>query len=177
MIEHEILSVVGRDSVIGIFGDQNYPNLLSGKSVKERREVMSKFKKLVMILRPKLVYIMPTKGINRSLLPILKTLNIKYVIVNPYRGYFNTDDKKDKIPLLIGLENSKSVITISGPPSKKYGEGEILEETRDFIIDRSNIILSIFGEKPSSDIKKLNKNLEGLDIGVIFLDYSIPSKF
>ena len=104
MIEHEILSVIGRNAVLGIFGDQNYPNLLSGKSVKERREVMTKFKKLILILKPKLIYMMPTKGINRSLLPLLKSLGVEYIIVNPYRGYFETDNKKDKVPLLIGLE-------------------------------------------------------------------------
>ena len=156
MIEHEILHVIGRDSVVGIFGDQNYPNLLCGKSVKERKEVATKFKRLIMVLRPKLVYIMPTLGINRFLLPLLKTLDIKYVIVNPYRGCFEPESTKEKIPLLIGLENCNSVITISGPPSKEYGEGKILLESRDFIIDRSNIVLSIFGSRPSTDIKKLN---------------------
>jgi hypothetical protein len=173
MIEREISEIVGKNPIIGIFGDQNFPNLSSGKSLSERKVMLHKIKKLLVVTNPKLVYLTPTKGINRCLLPALNILKIPYVVVNPYRGFFDSTLDKDKLSLLQGIESSKSVITIGKKPLKKSEEKKLELESENFIIDRSNLVISVFGKKPGMAIQNLNKRLPDAETNVIFLDYSI----
>jgi len=173
MIEDEVAMMAGRDPIVGIFGDQNFPNISSGKSVSERKEVLGRMKRLLLRLKPERVYISPTKGVSRCLIPAMNMLGIPYVIVNPYRGFFDSPQRKEKLHLIFGIKNSRSVITMGNPPESEESKRNLVKESEDFIIERSNVVISVFGKNPSPDIKNLNKRLPSAETNVVFLDYSL----
>ena len=173
MLENEVSNLAGKDPIVGIFGDQNFPDKSTGKSLSERRELLLKMKRILSVIKPERVYISPTKGIIRTLMPAMNMLRIPYIIVNPYQGFFDITEKKEKVNLAIGLKHSRSVITMGTPPETKIAKEKLLKESEDFIIDRANLIISIYGKNPSRDIKEINKRLPEVEANVIFLDYSL----
>ena len=173
MLENEVADIAGKNPIVGIFGDQNFPDKSTGKSLSERRELLHKMKRILHVIKPERVYISPTKGIIRTLMPALNMLRIPYIIVNPYQGFFDIGEKKEKFNLAVGLKHSRTVITMGEPPKTKGVKIKLQKETEDFIIDRSNLIISIYGKNPSRDIRELNKRLPEVETNVIFLDYSL----
>lgn len=170
-MEQEFFDNLDKDPIIGIFGDTIFPNKSIGEGVREKAKIIREVRALLTRVNPKKVYVIPHKGINLTMLTLLQCLDIPYTIVNPYRGYFNNIIPKDKIKVLLGMENSSSVITMGKPPKHLKDSVKSLSETEDFIIDRSDLIITITSMKPSSIQEKLNNKLPDSGKNIIFIKY------
>ena len=171
MMEQEFFDSLEKNPIIGIFGNTIFPNKSMGEGIKEKSEVISELTKLLVRLEPRKVYIIPTKGVNLTSLMVLRYLQISYTIVNPYTGYFNGIQNRDKLKIVTGMEESSSVITIGKKPKNARGTVQALSDTEDFIIERSELIISIVGAKPDKKLQNLNKKLPESGKSVIFFKY------
>ncbi len=170
-MEQEFFDKLDKDPIIGIFGDTIFPNRSLGEGIREKAKVIMEVKSLLSRLKPRKVYVIPHKGINLTILTILRCLDIPYTIVNPYKGYFNNIVPRDKVKVLLGMENSSAVVTMGKPPKHIKDSIKSLSETEDFIIDRSDLIITITSMKPSPIQEKLNNKLPDSGKNVIFIKY------
>ena len=159
----DIISMIGTGKIIGFFGDNNFPNSVQGKTLKDRGEAMKRLQPLLTALKPSKVYLCPETGLSTSMLALFATLDIPYSVVNPYAGYFDNIPQKNKLQMFLGLENSSSVITMTDKlPSSIHSEQKLVLESQKFIINNSDILISAFGNKPNKKFK--NKTQELLDL-------------
>ena len=170
-MEQEFFDGIEKNPIIGIFGNTTFPNKSIGEGIREKSKVISELTKLLKRIEPSKVYLIPHKGVNLTTLMVLQFLNIPYSIVNPYKGYFNNIQSSDKLKIVMGMENSSSVITIGKNPKNARGTLKALSETEDFIIERSDLIISIIGEKPDKILHNLNMKLPDSGKNVIFFKY------
>jgi|10_taG_2_1085330.scaffolds.fasta_scaffold21894_2 hypothetical protein len=170
-MEQEFFDNIEKNPIIGIFGDTVFPNKSIGEGIREKSKVISELKSLLLKMDPKKVYIIPHRGVNLTSLTILQYLNIPYTIVNPYRGYFNSTHNRDKLKIVFGMENSSSVITVGKNPKNARGTLKALSDTEDFVIDRSDLIISINGNKPDNKSMNLLKKLPESGKHIIFFKY------
>tara|TARA_R110000824_G_scaffold11123_2_gene48359 strand:+ start:931 stop:1443 length:513 start_codon:yes stop_codon:yes gene_type:complete len=170
-MEQEFFDSLEKGPIVGIFGDTIFPNRSLGEGIREKAKVIMEMKFLLSKIQPKKVYVIPHKGVNLTVLTILQCLNIPYTIVNPYKGYFNSVAPKDKIKVLLGMENSSAIVTMGNPPKHVKDSVKALSETEDFIIDRSDLIITITSAKPSPLQKKLNSKLPDTGKHILFIKY------
>ena len=107
MLDATELQHFGNNKTLGIIGDKNFPFKSGPRTHASKREALGKVKTILTQLAPKLVYLIPHRGVEETIIPLLSYLDIPYVIVNPYVGYFDDVKKSTKIKLWIALENSK----------------------------------------------------------------------
>ncbi len=157
---------------LGIFGDSRFPSLKYGHTVGDRAVFQRQMKTVLMEINPKVVYIIPTQGVCCSLLPLLQFLNIPFIIVNPYKGYFKKAPDSFRLNLTTYLQLSKSVITISENLETVEDQADAEEEAKQFIINNSENIISIYGDKSGDGTKELNKKLLADEENIIFINYS-----
>jgi len=72
----------------------------------------------------------------------------------------------------MALENSRGVITLSNKKAKFKEHLDLVHESENFILDRSQIVLCVFGQKNNHRIESLNERL-ALKNNVIFFNYGI----
>ena len=170
-MKKEFIESIGKGPVVGIFGDTVFPNKATGEGFREKTTVISELKKLLLEINPKKVYVIPHRGVSLTSLLILQYLNIPYTLVNPYKGYFNNIVPKDKIKVLLGMENSSAIVTMGKPPKNVEDSVKAFNASEDFIIERSDLIISISGDNPGAQIKNLEKKLPESKTNVIFFKY------
>lgn len=170
MLGKEELKLFGQNKIIGLFGDKKFPFKSGPKSYTAKKEGLSHIKNLLIQIKPKKVYITPNRGFDELVIPLLSFLEIPYVIVNPYKGYFDSCDASSKIRLLIALENSKSVITISKKAKNMLEHKKSYGEAIDFIYDKSDIVICITGPKSNDALDHIKKTF-GEDDKVIILNF------
>ena len=173
MLDNELLEAYP-DPLVGLFGDKNYPYLGKGKGIENRREYLGKLTMLLKELEPKTVYLIPETGLCQSALVVLQGLKIPYVVVNPYKGYFDNVTASSKLRLLLGLENSKAVVVVGDAPKDIKGNQKAVEDAQDFIIERAEVVISVYGDDPDENTKIINQKLHIADTNVIFVDCAKP---
>ncbi len=172
MLSDNELKEMGTNKILGIFGDCDFPHKAGAKTITVRKEVLARTKDLLMSIKPKKVYITPHTGFEEIIIPLLLFLDIPYTIVNPYKGFYDNLKKESKVKLLMALENSRGVITLSNKKAKFKEHLDLVHESENFILDRSQIVLCVFGQKNNHRIESLNERL-ALKNNVIFFNYGI----
>jgi|TARA_R100001530_G_scaffold66024_1_gene47248 hypothetical protein len=159
----------GKNVKIGIFGDSKLRNI---KDAKKRNNYILNLKKLIHDIDPAEVYIIPEQGVSSEVLSALRALNVPYNLVLPYTGYCDVIDPYSKLHLKLALPESKSLMIVGKPPKDIKERNDILQETENFVIDRSDVLVSIFGNSSKNLIaRRNNKFLDKDDKHVIFVNY------
>lgn len=159
--------------IICIFGDKNFPDKSSSKPIQERRETLKRLEMLLMQIQPKKVYIIPDRGFNLTALTLLNILNIPYVLVNPYEGYLDDLQGKEKLKMYLNLEQSDAVITIGKPPKNIVEERELRHEVYDYMLSYTDFIISIYGRNGQDKADFLREKVDKHDQSAVFINYSL----
>tara|TARA_R110000765_G_scaffold82714_3_gene161003 strand:- start:1331 stop:1855 length:525 start_codon:yes stop_codon:yes gene_type:complete len=156
----QAVSDIGTGRVLGFFGDKNFPNTAQGKGLKDKKEAMQRLQHLLLALKPKKVYVCPELGLSYSIMSLLGSLGIPYSVVNPYCGYFDNIPKHSKLRMLMGLENSSSVITIAEKrPETVVDARKTVAEAESFIIDKSEVLIAALGNNPNQHLLDTTEKL------------------
>ena len=175
MLDDTDIKDIGTHKIIGIFGDKNFPPRKGPKACSSRRDAMTKIKDLLVQLKPEVIYIMPQRGFSESIIPIISFLDIPYIVINPFKGFYDDKQGAAKIKLLIALENSRGVVTIKEDTPETISEfNDAYQESLDFILDRSEVIVCVTGNDPSENIVRIERGLFSKD-KVIILNYDPPT--
>ena len=135
----QAVSDIGTGRVLGFFGDKNFPNTAQGKGLKDKKEAMQRLQHLLLALKPK---------------------KVPYSVVNPYCGYFDNIPKHSKLRMLMGLENSSSVITIAEKrPETVVDARKTVAEAESFIIDKSEVLIAALGNNPNQHLLDTTEKL------------------
>ncbi len=170
MLGKEELKHFGQDKIIGLFGDKRFPFKTGPKCATARREGLSHVKSLLSQMNPKKVYLIPHRGFDELAIPLLSFLEIPYIIVNPYKGYFDKIESSSKVRLLVALENSKAVITIGERPKSALEHEKSYEEAIDFIYNVSDVIVCVTAGNVNKPLKHIQENYQKED-KVIILNF------
>ena len=149
MYTTEPFQLEGDDIILGIFGSSVFINTKKGEGRDTRTSAIQRIVQVIRSINPKLVYITPSIGVPLHLTTILDYLRIPFIIVSPSKGHFNRFAKKNRVLLNKAVRESRSVVVVNNIRANMLNLIELEEMSEDFIIDRSDLILSVFGSNKS----------------------------
>jgi len=172
MYTTEPFQIEGDDIILGIFGAATFINTKKGEGREIRTAAIQRIVQVLKSINPKLVYITPSAGVSLHLTTILDYLRIPFIIVSPSKGHFNRFNKNNKILLKRAVQECKALIVVNNTKANMLNYLELEESSEDFIIERSDLILSVYGS--IKNIKDTNRHdkLNEIEKDVIFLNYA-----
>jgi hypothetical protein len=133
---------------LAVFGDELFPGMSKETSAKKKEEASYLVTELFKHTKPELIYVMPTRGANAIIPLICNDLNIPYVIVAPYKNFYNevtTDISNNK-----AMQQCKSYIVISeAEPETPKERIDLFQEATDFCASVALATLFIHSYNPS----------------------------
>jgi hypothetical protein len=172
MYTTEPFQIEGDDIILGIFGASTFINYKKGEGREVRTSAIQRIVQVLRSINPRLVYITPSAGVSLHLTTILDYLRIPFIIVSPSRGHFSKFNKKNKILLNRAVQECKALVVVNNIRANMLNYLELEELSENFIIDRSDLILSIYGSiKNTKEINRQDK-LNEIEKDVIFLNYA-----
>ena len=133
---------------LAVFGDELFLGVGQELSSKKREEAVYMVTELFKHLKPELIYIMPTKGTNTLIPPICNELDIPYIIVAPYKSFY--DEIPNEISDNEALQKCKSFIVVSdSDPQTTKERMDLLEETTVFCANTAMATLFVHSHHPS----------------------------
>jgi|TARA_R110000824_G_scaffold354767_1_gene541878 hypothetical protein len=173
MYTTEPFQIEGDNIILGIFGSSTFVNAKKG----EGRDIRSKaIERMVQVLRsinPRLVYITPSVGVSLHLTTVLDYLRIPFIIVSPSKGHFNRFTKEHKILLSRAIGDCQTIIVVNNVKANILNLLDLEKQAEDFILERSDLILSVYGSVKTENEKKRHSKLNEIEKDVIFLNYAI----
>jgi len=173
MYTTEPFQLEGDDIILGIFGSSVFINAKRGEGRYERTAAIQRIVQVLKSINPRLVYITPSAGVSLHLTTILEYLRIPFIIVSPSKGHFNRFNKKNKILLKRAVQECRSLVVINNIRANMLNFLELEELSENFIIERSDLILSIYGSVKNSKEENRHEKLNEIKKDVIFLNYAI----
>tara|TARA_R110000803_G_scaffold90743_1_gene158175 strand:- start:8406 stop:8927 length:522 start_codon:yes stop_codon:yes gene_type:complete len=172
MYTTEPFQIEGDDIILGIFGSSVFINTKKGEGRSTRSLAVQRMVQVIRSINPRLVYITPSLGVPLHLTTILDYLRIPFIIVSPSKGHFNRFNKKDKALLNRAVRESQSIVVVNNIRANMLNLIELEEMSEDFIIDRSDLILSVYGSNKTEKEKNRHDKLNEIEKDVIFLNYA-----
>jgi hypothetical protein len=173
MYTTEPFQLEGDDIILGIFGASIFINAKRGEGRDVRTAAIQRIVQVLKSINPRLVYITPSSGVSLHLTTILDYLRIPFIIVSPTKGHFNRFNKKNKILLRRAVAECKALVVINNIKANILNYLEVEELSEDFIIERSDLILSVYGSAKTVKEKNRHTKLNEIEKDVIFLNYSM----
>jgi len=172
MYTTEPFQLEGDDIILGIFGSSTFINAKKGEGRYTRSVAIERIVQVLRSINPKLVYITPSAGVSLHLTTVLEYLRIPFIIVSPSKGHFNRYNKNNKILLNKAVGESQSIVVVNNTRANILNFIELEELSDNFIIDRSDLILSIYGSAKNPKEENRHDKLNEIEKDVIFLNYS-----
>jgi len=172
MYTTEPFQLEGDDIILGIFGSSVFINTKKGEGRTTRTSAIQRIVQVIRSINPRLVYITPSIGVPLHLTTILDYLRIPFIIVSPSKGHFSRFAKKNRVLLNKAVRESHSVVVVNNIRANMLNLIELEEMSEDFIIDRSDLILSVFGSNKNSRDESRHIKLNEIEKDVIFLNYA-----
>tara|TARA_R100000458_G_scaffold59534_1_gene70395 strand:+ start:498 stop:1019 length:522 start_codon:yes stop_codon:yes gene_type:complete len=173
MYTTEPFQIEGEDIILGIFGSSSFINMKKGEGRDVRNAAIKRIVQVLSSINPKVVYITPSAGVSLHLTTVLRFLKIPYIIVSPSKGHFRRFTKKNRALLNRAVKNCKAVIVVNDVKANLLNFMKLEEKTEDFIINNSDLILSIYGSSKTELERNRHDKLNNIDKDVIFLNYSM----
>ena len=173
MYTTEPFQVEGDDIILGIFGSSVFIDVKKGEGRHERNAAVQAMARALKTINPKLAYITPSPGVPLHLTTILNYLKIPFVIVSPSKGYFSRYTKENRSLLKKAVTECRSVVVVNDVKANMLNFLDLEGQSEDFIINNSDLILSIYGSSKSDFEKVRHEKLNDIEKDVIFLNYSI----
>ena len=172
MYTTEPFQLEGDDIILGIFGASIFINTQKGEGRSVRTSAIQRIVQVLKSINPRLVYITPSSGVPLHLTTILDYLRIPFIIVSPSKGHFNRFNKKNKVLLNKAVKESQSIVVVNNIRANMLNLIELEEMSEDFIIDRSDLILSVYGSSKNPRDESRHIKLNEIEKDVIFLNYA-----
>ena len=172
MYTTEPFQLEGDDIILGIFGASIFINSKKGEGREVRTSAIQRIVQVLKSINPRLVYITPSAGVSLHLTTILDYLRIPFIIVSPSKGHFNRFHKKNKILLKRAVQECKALIVVNNIRANMLNYLELEELSENFIIERSDLILSVYGSVKNVKDKNRHEKLNEIEKDVIFLNYA-----
>jgi hypothetical protein len=149
-----------RQKILGIFGEEAFPRIGKGYSVKKRNKALSRLTGCLAEVFPDLVYMVPTKGVCLEYLAIINLLNIPYILVVPNKDFVSIPLPEYKVLIKQSCLDAKNVIVLDTLNPFK-GKPNTKEEAIKYVMQVSHKILIAHTEKGenSPHIQKVNSFL------------------
>mgnify|MGYP003110964929 CR=1 FL=1 len=169
----ESLGLEHETPILGIFGTETFTNIAKGELKSDRRACLRKIIGIFKGVRPRLVYIIPKGRTCLYATHLLKVLNIPFCLVIPCQGYFDNLKLSYTRKFEEAVRSAQSIIMLNDEEINLKNFNDIEDDAEEFILQRAELILSIYGKNPSERYKKLNDRLNDMEADVIFLNYSL----
>ena len=159
--------------ILGVFGTEMFGNIAKGEVAADKRRAVRKIIKILSGIQPRLVYIIPKGRTCLYATHLLRVLDIPFSLVVPCRGYFDSLKTCHPARFKKAVDAAQSIIILSEETLDVKNSKYIEDEAENFIIERSELILSIYGRTVPQRYKNLNKRIREIEaMDVIFLNYS-----
>jgi sulfopyruvate decarboxylase TPP-binding subunit len=134
---------------LAVFGDELFPKEGKGMSTKKREEALFMVTEVFKHTKPELVYLMPSKGTNATIPFICHQLKIPYIIVTPYKGFYNELRSERFIGNALAKCKSFIVVSDSDPQTDKE-RMSLIKEATDFCAHTALASIFIHSARPTS---------------------------
>lgn len=172
MYNVESLGLECEKPILGIFGTEMFANISKGEVTGDRRRAVRKIISILKSIDPCMVYIIPRGKTCLYATHLLRILEIPFSLIIPCKGYFDNLKKLHNLKFRKAVQDSQSIITLSNETLDLKNSKRIEDEAEDFIVERAELILSIYGSTLPQRYKNLNNKLNNVEGDVIFLNYS-----
>tara|TARA_R110000765_G_scaffold27142_1_gene66144 strand:+ start:87 stop:608 length:522 start_codon:yes stop_codon:yes gene_type:complete len=172
MYTTEPFELEGDDIILGIFGASVFINTKKGEGRSTRTHAIQRIVQVIRSINPRLVYITPSAGVPLHLTTILDYLKIPFIIVSPSKGHFNRFNKKNRALLNKAVNESQSIVVVNNIRANMLNLISLENMSEDFIIDRSDLILSVYGSGKNVRDENRHTKLNEIEKDVIFLNYA-----
>jgi len=144
------ISDVPKNEIVGLFGDFTFPRSGAGYDNNKKRNATQSIINILNTIKPKLVYLIPSKGVNLYCTFALSLLNIPYILVTPHNKYYLSLSAKDRKRLIFACKNSKTLIALSdGGEAGKFSSK--MHEAVEYISNSSGVMLGVSSRKPTEE--------------------------
>jgi hypothetical protein len=116
--------------ILSVFGDESFPRTGVGSLPTKRQVATDNIMMFFKSLAPDLVYIVPNGGTCIYTAAVCKMMNIPYILVCPYPGYFENLAAVDATLLARVLDAAKTLIILNENPVDK---NQAKEEANQFL--------------------------------------------
>jgi len=116
--------------ILSVFGDESFPRTGLGGLPTKRQVATDNIMMFFKSLAPDLVYIVPRNGTCAYAAAVCKMMNIPYILVCPYPGYFENLKITDAKLLSRVIDSAKTLIILNETPIDK---NQAIKESNQFL--------------------------------------------
>ena len=169
----EHLDWIPKRGIVSIVGDFIFPLGSYNVTPRLQRQAYSRIISTIAYVNPRLIYGMPSEGVNLNVLNGLSVIDeVKCILVNPYPGYFEYVTNDAKNTLLELVESSQQTITIHKEPAPLSKRDEALDEALKYMAEISDAIFLIYdGTNNTERFDLLWEKLSDYEDIIILCDY------
>lgn len=143
-------------NIIAVFGDEFFPKIGVGASISKRKNAANNIIEFFRTLNPELVYLMPTAGVCVFSALVCKILNIPYILISPFPGFFDTLPSFDKEAIVKCVTSAKTVILLN--QSTNCDRSSAKEEAVKYLTDVSDVTTFFFSKETSDEFQLFMNN-------------------
>jgi len=137
--------------ILAVFGDESFPRLGAGHLPTRRQTAADNIISFFKTVQPELVYLVPTPGTCCYVAVVCNLLEIPYILVSPYPGFFDTVNSKDRALIAQAVEGAKSVIIIN---NKRISKKKAWTEAVQFLTSVTEVVAFMYNSKGSKKYQK-----------------------
>lgn len=137
--------------ILAVFGDESFPRIGAGQLPTRRQTASDNVISFFKTIQPELVYLAPTPGTCCYVAVVCNLLEIPYVLVSPFPGFFDTVNSTDKELIAQAVEGAKSVIIIN---QKRIGKKPAWKETVNFLTSVTDVVAFLYDSNGSEKYQK-----------------------
>tara|TARA_R110000822_G_scaffold69990_2_gene169593 strand:+ start:163 stop:684 length:522 start_codon:yes stop_codon:yes gene_type:complete len=172
MYTTEPFQIEGDDIILGIFGSSTFINAKKGEGRQTRSSAVERMVQVIRAINPRLVYITPSEGVPLHITTILEYLRIPFIIVSPSKGHFKRFTKNNRVLLNKAVKKCKAIVVVNDVRANMLNFIKVEESSENFIIENSDLILSVYGSYKNPREDDMHNKLNGIEKDVIFLNYA-----
>ena len=137
--------------ILAVFGDESFPRIGAGQLPSRRQTASDNIISFFKNIDPEVVYLMPTPGTCAYAAVVCSLLDIPYILISPYPGFFDTANATDKELIAQAVSEAKSVIILNDEPVNKE---EAWEEAVQYLTSVTEVIAFLYDSKGSLKYKQ-----------------------
>ena len=137
--------------ILAVFGDESFPRIGAGQLPSKRQTAADNIISFFKSVDPEVVYMVPTPGTCAYAAVVCSLLNIPYILISPYPGFFDTANTTDKELIAQAVSEAKSVIILNDKPVNKE---EAWEEAVKYLTSVTEVIAFLYNSNGSEDYQR-----------------------
>lgn len=137
--------------ILAVFGDESFPRIGAGQLPSRRQTASDNIISFFKNVDPEVVYLIPTPGTCAYAAVVCSLLEIPFILISPFPGFFDTANPVDKELIAQAVGEAKSVIILNDGPMDRE---EAWKEAVEYLTSVTEVIAFLYNSKGSEEYRE-----------------------